>query len=148
MSTEAKESLAEAVETLQLWTDQWADEQAELDEVSQCDEEERKVIRATRTVLKAIFATFPNPLMIQMGEGRILFSKFWDKDDRDGGVILSDSGEPHEVGSESDQSPESDYVPRQGEVFLRFGRKESAEALRDVINEVIEAWPTPAADTE
>lgn len=45
--------IAEDLETLGFWTDQWANEQAELDEVSPCDEEERKVIKATQRILRA-----------------------------------------------------------------------------------------------
>ena len=45
--------LSEAIETLSLWVDQWANDQAELDEVSDCDKEERIVIAAALVVLKA-----------------------------------------------------------------------------------------------
>jgi len=46
--------LNEAIETVSFWVDQWANDQAELDEVSQCDQEERKVILAVREVLAAV----------------------------------------------------------------------------------------------
>jgi hypothetical protein len=48
------ERLQEAIETVTLWVDLWVDEQSEIEEVSPCDEEERKVIAAVRRVLKAV----------------------------------------------------------------------------------------------
>lgn len=87
-------------------------------------------------------ATFPNPLMIQMGEGKLLCSKFWDHADSDGGIIISDTGERHEIGSDANLPAEENHMPKTGEVFLRFGCKASAESLRDVINEVISEWPS------
>ena len=46
-------SLREDLDLLAMWTDQWADDQAEVEEVSPCDEEERKVIKATQRILRA-----------------------------------------------------------------------------------------------
>ena len=48
------ERLQEAIETVTLWVHLWEDEQSEIEEVSPCDEEERKVIAAVRRVLKAV----------------------------------------------------------------------------------------------
>jgi len=47
-------SLADVIETVELWVDLWADDQAEIEEVSPCDIEERKVIAAVHVVLNAI----------------------------------------------------------------------------------------------
>lgn len=44
--------ISEAIETAELWLDLWEDDQAELDEVDECDIEERKVILAMRAVIK------------------------------------------------------------------------------------------------
>ena len=85
--------------------------------------------------------SFPKPLLIQMGEGRLLLSKYTTKDKQDSGVIISDTGEPHEIGSDAGMPPDPNYTPKKGRVWIQFGKKESAEALRDVINEVIDEWP-------
>lgn len=47
-------SLGEAIETVAFWADMWADEQAEVDDISPCDIGERKVIKAVQQVLKAM----------------------------------------------------------------------------------------------
>jgi hypothetical protein len=56
-------ALADAVETVEIWVDMWADEQAEIEDASPCDHEERKVIEAVRKLLKAIKGkgTIPDP---------------------------------------------------------------------------------------
>lgn len=46
--------LSEAIDTVQLWLSMWIDDQAELDSVSPCDTEERKVIAACQRILKAV----------------------------------------------------------------------------------------------
>ena len=46
--------LAEAIETVELWIDMWEDEQVEIEEPTECDMEERKVIMAMRHILKAV----------------------------------------------------------------------------------------------
>ncbi|WP_413432627.1 hypothetical protein [Crateriforma spongiae] len=53
-SSHCLSSLVEAIETVELWADMWADDQSEIEEVSPCDIEERKVIKAVQQVLKAI----------------------------------------------------------------------------------------------
>ena len=59
-------TLADAVETVELWVDLWEDEQAEVEDVSPCDIEERKVIEAVRRLLKVVKGkgSIPDP-----GEG-------------------------------------------------------------------------------
>ena len=86
-------------------------------------------------------STFPNPLLIQMGEGRLLFSRYTTKNKTDAGIIISDTGEAHEIGSVADSPLESDYTAKEGEIWIQFGKKESAECFRDIINEIIEEWP-------
>ena len=80
--------------------------------------------------------------MIQMGEGRLLFSKYTTKDKTDAGMIIQDTGEPHEIGKEAGLPIHPDYTAQKGDIWLQFGKKESAESMRDVINEIIEDWPT------
>lgn len=53
-SSHCSASLKDAIETVSFWLHMWEDEQSEVDEVSQCDEEERKTIKAVQRVLKAI----------------------------------------------------------------------------------------------
>ena len=52
-SSACSPSLREDLDRLAIWTDQWANDQAEVDDVSPCDEEERKVIKATQRILRA-----------------------------------------------------------------------------------------------
>ncbi len=53
-TTNCSTSLVEAIETVEFWVHMWADEQAEVEDISTCDEEERKVIKAVQQLLKAI----------------------------------------------------------------------------------------------
>lgn len=48
------QKLTEAIETVRLWSDMWADEQAEIEEPNTCDLEERKVISAVNLILRAM----------------------------------------------------------------------------------------------
>lgn len=48
--------LAVAIETIELWVQIWADDLADIEEVSPCDEESRKVIRAVHRVLTELTA--------------------------------------------------------------------------------------------
>lgn len=73
-------SLAEAIETVSLWVDLWANDQAEIEEESPCDIEERKVIAAVHAVLNAIKSKGAIP---DAGEGYRLCShkvaeSYWD----------------------------------------------------------------------
>lgn len=72
--------LAEAIETVSLWVDLWSEDQAEVEEVSPCDIEERKVIAAVHVVLNAIKSKGAVP---EVGEGYRLCShkvaeSYWD----------------------------------------------------------------------
>ncbi len=53
VSSRCSPSLRDDIERLAMWTDQWADEQSEVDEVSPCDAAEREVIKATQRILRA-----------------------------------------------------------------------------------------------
>lgn len=79
-SSHCSTSLVDAIETVELWVDLWADDQAEIEEVSPCDVEERKVIAAVHVVLNAIKSkgSIPN-----VGDGYKLCShkvaeSYWD----------------------------------------------------------------------
>ena len=48
------ESLAESIETVEIWLDIWADNQADVEEIEPGDIEERKVIQAMRDVLREV----------------------------------------------------------------------------------------------
>jgi len=68
------------METVELWVDLWADDQAEIEEVSPCDIEERKVIAAVHVVLNAIKSKGAVP---DVGDGYRLCShkvaeSYWD----------------------------------------------------------------------
>ena len=87
--------LAEAVETVEIWVDLWEQDQAEVEEVSPCDLEERVVIQSVRTILKAIKGKgeIPDP-----GEGYRFCShkvaeSYWD------GQTWRDLG-PYQVGAD------------------------------------------------
>ena len=80
-------------------------------------------------------ATFPNPLCVRFGEGRILMLTFTDADG--GGVVLRDSGEAHAVGEDANLPPEKGVMPKVGEVYLHFTNIESAQALRLTLDEAI-----------
>ena len=80
-------------------------------------------------------STFPNPLCVRFGQGRILMLTFTDADG--GGVVLRDSGEPHAVGEDANMPPEKGVMPKAGEVYLHFANIESAKALRLTLDEAI-----------
>lgn len=80
-------------------------------------------------------STFPNPLCVRFGEGRILMLTFKDEDGH--GVVLRDSGEPHPVGQDANMPPEKGVMPKPGEIYLHFTTVESAKALRLTLDEAI-----------
>lgn len=51
--------LSEAIDTVYLWADQWANTQSEVEEADPLDEEERQVIKAMFVVLRAAKSTLP-----------------------------------------------------------------------------------------
>lgn len=80
-------------------------------------------------------ATYPNPLNINFGEGRIIICKYSDGDGR--GVVFRATPEPHKVGDECGLPDEPNHTPQEGEVFLHFSNIESAQVLHDILSEVI-----------
>lgn len=61
----------------------------------------------------------PNPLDICFGEGRIKISHF--RSDVDWGVLMEDTGVPHQIGEYSEPYPDaSSHKPVRGEIYLRF----------------------------
>ena len=73
-------SLSEAIETVEIWVNMWADEQAEVEDADICDIEERKVIKAAQVVINAIKSKGSIP---EAGEGYRLCShkvaeSYWD----------------------------------------------------------------------
>ncbi len=80
-------------------------------------------------------STFPNPLCVRFGEGRILLSVFSDADGY--GVILQDTGKTHVVGEDANIPPEKGVKPKADEIYLHFTNVESAVALRQTLDEAI-----------
>ena len=86
-------------------------------------------------------STFPNPLCVRFGEGRILMLTF--KDEDGSGVVLRDSGETHPVGQDANMPPEKGVKPKPGEIYLHFSNVESAKALRLTLDEAIAEMSNP-----
>lgn len=84
-------------------------------------------------------SVFPNPLQITFGSGRILVSRFMSDFWR--GLMFSDTGQDHEVGSVPDIPTRHDWEPQPGEVYLTFLNIESARAVAKSLQEVIDEWP-------
>lgn len=70
----------------------------------------------------------PNPLQIGFGEGRVSITIFSTKSGTHG-IILKDSGEPHEVGSIVPDPADPEHMPVPGEVYLHFANAESVDVL-------------------
>lgn len=86
---------------------------------------------------------FPNPLQVNLGEGRIAVDVFGDGDGAFG-LILRDSGEPHEVGQPTGSDREPQDVPEKGEIYIRCANRESAIVLMEQVCRVV-AWFTDAS---
>lgn len=79
--------------------------------------------------------TYPNPLQINLGEGRIAIEPFSDEDGY--GIIFKDSGEPHEVGELTGSEPTEGHMPESGEIYLRCSNRESALVLMEQVCRVV-----------
>jgi hypothetical protein len=81
------------------------------------------------------FAIFPNPLEVQLGEGKILCSIFKDADGSSG-IRFAYRDDVHEIG----ESGGADEItePKEGEVYVRCANLASARVLRDLANEVVQ----------
>lgn len=86
----------------------------------------------------AIRSTFPNPLNIGFGRGRILVSTYRSLTGR--GLLLWQSDEDHEVGAYANEQPEPNHKPRPGEVYLDFANIESARVFAESALEVVSEW--------
>jgi len=86
--------------------------------------------------------TFPNPLQVGFGGGRILMSTFHDAETK--GIVFRDTGESHEVGSDANELPIEDWEPRSGEIYFAFTNKESLKALKSVVDDLLEDWENDA----
>ena len=80
--------------------------------------------------------TFPNPLQINFGEGRIAIDRFTD-DDGAQGLILRDSGESHEVGQLTGSHREPGHRPTDGEIYVRCKNRESSLVLMEQVCRVV-----------
>lgn len=86
--------------------------------------------------------TFPNPLSINFGDGKIIICKWNGKNDR--GIVLRPSSEARPVGSDCGLPNEPDHTPEKDEIFLHFKNRESLIVLRDILSEVVSEWEEPA----
>ena len=84
---------------------------------------------------------FPNPLMIELGEGRIILSNFSDDDGY--GIMFKDSGEPHEVGSYAGDPENPIHEPEAGEIYLKCSNRESALVLMEKVCRVLASFKEP-----
>lgn len=80
--------------------------------------------------------TLPNPLQINLGDGRIAIDLFTDEDGAHG-LILRDSGEPHEVGEPTNSGREPEHCPEKGEIYIRCANRESALVLMEQVCRVV-----------
>ena len=83
----------------------------------------------------------PNPLMIELGEGRISLSNFSDDDGY--GIIFKDSGEPHEIGSSTGEPGNPKHEPEPGEVYLKCSNRESALVLMEKVCRILSSFEEP-----
>jgi hypothetical protein len=86
------------------------------------------------------FAVFPNPLEVNLGEGRIAMSAFGDKTETGNayGIVLQFNDTAHEIG---EQGPKlTDGGPREGQVYIRCLNIQSARALAMVVNRVVQKF--------
>jgi len=80
-------------------------------------------------------STFPNPLCVRFGQGKMLLQLFKDADGS--GVVIRDTGELHIVGEDANMPPKKGVKPKTGEIYLHFTNVESAKALRLTLDEAI-----------
>lgn len=83
--------------------------------------------------------TLPNPLQINLGDGRIAIDPFTDKDGAHG-LILRDSGEPHDVGAPTNSDREPEHWPEKGEIYIRCANREAALVLMEQVCRVVAAF--------
>ena len=81
--------------------------------------------------------TLPNPLWIELGEGRVLISRFSMPEGN--GLVFRESEVAHEVGEYLD-IPDQRHEPETGEVFILCTNVESAKVLKQQAAEVVRAF--------
>lgn len=75
------------------------------------------------------------PVQVNFGEGKILISVFHDDDGH--GVILFDSGESHEVGSDGGEVSTVPRDPKENEIYLHFKNQASVGVLMSQLAQVL-----------
>lgn len=75
--------------------------------------------------------TFPNPLSVNLGEGRIEITVYSSGDSH--GLLLRDSGEKHEIGEATGSVTEENHKPIAGEVYINCSNRESALVLMEQV---------------
>lgn len=89
-------------------------------------------------------ASFPNPLTIKFGDGRILISKW--KSEEGFGVMLQETETRHEVGSDANQPPIEGYAPKAGDILLSFSNLESVKVVIECLEELLPPTRKPTAE--
>lgn len=84
-------------------------------------------------------STFPNPLEIRFGDGFTSMTAFKDERDGSAGVIFSELGQQHEIGSECQEK--EIYDPQSDQVAIRFFRRSSIKALIEVLSAALDDLP-------
>ena len=80
-------------------------------------------------------STFPNPLQIGFGEGKVSIGTF--SSDEGYGILIRDAKSPHIVGDFDPNFPEGECTPEEGEVYLHFTNKESVLVFTEQLSKVL-----------
>ena len=91
---------------------------------------------------------FPNPLQINLGNGRIEITQYSDIDGY--GVLLKDTGEDHVIGRATGTREELvswEHSPQSGEIYIHCANRESALVLMEQVCRVVAAFSNPNADS-
>jgi hypothetical protein len=110
-------------------------EDVELPESNSSDEPVVEMVEITG------FAVFPNPLEVNLGEGRIAMSAFSDRTEAGvaHGIVLSfHDGTSHEIGEAGPKL--ADGGPKEGQVYIRCLNARSAKALASVVAAVVDRF--------
>ncbi len=77
------------------------------------------------------------PIQITLGEGKVAITNFNDSDGH--GIIFQDTGEPHEIGSGTNDMA-GEHIPQPGEIYIKCTNKESALVLLERVERIIEGF--------
>lgn len=91
-------------------------------------------------------STYPNPLDINFGEGRIIICKWDDKEAR--GVVFLQTDKKYPIGATIDTPEVLNHTPEEGEIYLRFKNVESCKVLHGILGEVIADFDRPSPRRE